>query len=81
MAAGNTIVVKASEQAPAALFKLAELVDETGFPPGVINILTGFGEPCGRVITSHAKVARVALQEAVKLQNTLLEILQRILPM
>jgi len=60
LAAGNTIVVKASEQAPAALFKLAELVDKAGFPPGVINILTGFGEPCGRVITSHAKVARVA---------------------
>jgi len=60
LAAGNTVVVKASEQAPAALFKLAELVDKAGFPPGVINILTGFGEPCGRVITSHAKVARVA---------------------
>jgi len=60
LAAGNTIVVKASEQAPAALFKLAELVDKAGFPPGVINILTGFGEPCGRIITSHAKVARVA---------------------
>jgi len=60
LAAGNTVVVKASEQAPAALFKLAELVDKAGFPPGVINILTGFGEPCGRVITSHPKVARVA---------------------
>ena len=60
LAAGNTVVVKASEQAPAALFKLAELVDKAGFPSGVINILTGFGEPCGRVITSHAKVARVA---------------------
>lgn len=60
LAAGNTVVVKASEQAPAALFKLAELVDKAGFPPGVINIITGFGEPCGRVITSHAKVARVA---------------------
>jgi len=60
LAAGNTVVVKASEQAPAALFKLAELVDKASFPPGVINILTGFGEPCGRVITSHAKVARVA---------------------
>ena len=60
LAAGNTVVVKASEQAPAALFKLAELVDKAGFPPGVINILTGFGEPCGRVITSHTKVARVA---------------------
>jgi len=60
LAAGNTVVVKASEQAPAALFKLAELVDKAGFPPGVINILTGFGEPCGRIITSHPKVARVA---------------------
>ena len=60
LAAGNTVVVKASEQAPAALFKLAELVDKAGFPPGVINILTGFGEPCGRIITSHSKVARVA---------------------
>jgi len=31
-----------------------------GFPPGVVNIITGFGEPCGRIITSHPKVARVA---------------------
>ncbi len=60
LAAGNTIVVKASEQAPAALFKLAELVDKAGFPPGVVNIITGFGEPCGRIITTHSKVARVA---------------------
>ncbi len=60
LAAGNTIVVKASEQAPAPLFKLAELIDKVGFPKGVVNILTGFGEPCGRVLTSHPKVARVA---------------------
>lgn len=60
LAAGNTVVVKASEQAPAALFKFAELVDKAGFPPGVINIITGFGEPCGRVITSHPMVAKVA---------------------
>jgi|TARA_B110000444_G_scaffold31956_1_gene27129 aldehyde dehydrogenase (NAD+) len=60
LAAGNTVVVKASEQAPAALFKFAELVQKSGFPPGVINIITGFAEPCGRTITSHPKVARVA---------------------
>jgi len=60
LAAGNTVVVKASEQAPAALFKFAELVDESGFPPGVINIITGFPEPCGRVLTTHPKVARIA---------------------
>ncbi|MBC8512756.1 MAG: aldehyde dehydrogenase [Candidatus Thioglobus sp.] len=60
LAAGNTLVVKASEQAPAALFKFAELVEKSGFPPGVINIITGFAEPCGRVLTTHPKVARIA---------------------
>lgn len=60
LAAGNTLVVKASEQAPAALFKFAELVEKSGFPPGVINIITGFAEPCGRALTTHPKVARIA---------------------
>ena len=60
LAAGNTIVVKASEQAPAALFKFAELVYECGFPPGVINIITGFADPCGKTLTTHPKVARIA---------------------
>ena len=60
LAAGNTLVVKASEQAPAALFKFAELVEKSGFPPGVINIITGFAEPCGRVLTTLPKVARIA---------------------
>ncbi len=60
LAAGNTLVVKASEQAPAAMFRFAELVHEVGFPPGVVNIITGFGEPCGRALTSHPKVARIA---------------------
>jgi aldehyde dehydrogenase (NAD+) len=60
LAAGNTIVVKASEQAPASLLKFAELVHEAGFPAGVVNIITGFGEPCGRALTSHSKIARIA---------------------
>ncbi len=58
LAAGNTIVLKASEEAPAPLLKFAELVDEAGLPPGVVNIVTGFGEPCGRRLTSHPDVAR-----------------------
>ncbi len=60
LAAGNTIVVKASEQAPASLLKFAELIHEAGFPPGVVNIITGYGEPCGRALTSHKKIARIA---------------------
>jgi aldehyde dehydrogenase (NAD+)/betaine-aldehyde dehydrogenase len=60
LAMGNTVVLKASEIAPAPLFEFARLVEEVGFPPGVINVITGFGEPCGRALTSHPDVARVA---------------------
>ena len=60
LAAGNTVVLKASEDAPATLFEFARLVEEAGFPPGVVNVITGFGEPCGRALTSHPEVARVA---------------------
>ena len=60
LAAGNTVVLKAAEAGPGPLLKFAELVQEAGFPPGVVNIVTGFGEPCGRRLTSHPDVARVA---------------------
>ena len=66
LAAGNTVVIKASEEAPGALLAFAELVDRVGFPPGVINIITGYGEPCGRVLTSHPKVARVAFTGGIE---------------
>ena len=60
LAAGNTVVLKASEEAPAPMFEFAKIVEEAGFPPGVINVITGYGEPCGRALTSHPRVARVA---------------------
>lgn len=60
LAAGNTVVLKASENAPAPMFEFAKIVDEVGFPPGVVNVITGYGEPCGRALTSHPKVSRVA---------------------
>ncbi len=60
IAAGNTIVIKASEDGPAPLLHFAKLIDEAGFPPGVINIITGFGNDCGQVLTSHSLVSRVA---------------------
>ena len=60
LAAGNTVVLKASEVAPAPMFEFAKIVEAAGFPPGVVNVITGFGEPCGRLLTSHPQVARVA---------------------
>lgn len=60
LAAGNTIVLKASEYASAAMLEFGKLIDQAGIPPGVVNIVTGHGDPCGRVLTSHPLVARVA---------------------
>lgn len=60
LAAGNTVVLKASEDAPATLLKFAEMIDAAGFPPGVVNVITGYGETCGKRLVSHPDVARVA---------------------
>jgi len=60
LAAGNTVVVKCSEDAPATLLKFAELIHDAGFPPGVVNVISGYGRPCGERLTSHPDVARVA---------------------
>lgn len=60
LAAGNTVVLKASEHASAAMLEFGKLIDKAGIPSGVVNIVTGHGEPCGRVLTSHPKVQRIA---------------------
>ena len=60
LAAGNTMVLKASEHASAPLLAFGKLVAEAGIPPGVVNIITGHGAVCGRELTRHPKVARVA---------------------
>ena len=58
--AGNTIVIKPSEMTSASLLELVKLVEEAGFPPGVVNVVTGFGTPVGDTLTSHPLVRRVA---------------------
>ena len=60
LAAGNTVVLKASEHAPAAVLEFGKLIAQAGIPDGVVNIITGHGEPCGRALTSHPQVARVS---------------------
>src|SRR5579875_2112049 len=47
LAVGCTVVMKLAEQTPLTGLRLAQLIAEAGFPKGVVNILTGFGEPCG----------------------------------
>jgi acyl-CoA reductase-like NAD-dependent aldehyde dehydrogenase len=60
LCAGNTVIAKPSEYTSASLFELAKLFVEAGFPPGVFNVLTGFGKEVGEPLVIHPKVARIA---------------------
>ena len=60
LAAGNTVVLKCSEHASAPLLEFGKLIEEAGFPPGVVNIVSGHGDPCGKSLTSHPLVARIS---------------------
>ncbi|MFO7262710.1 MAG: betaine-aldehyde dehydrogenase [Bacillaceae bacterium G1] len=60
LACGNTVVLKPAEQTPLTALRLAELAKEAGFPPGVINIVTGYGEEAGAALVAHSDVDKVA---------------------
>jgi aldehyde dehydrogenase (NAD+) len=60
LAAGCTLVIKPSEFTSTSTLKLMELVAEAGFPPGVVNVVTGFGAEVGAALVEHPKVAKVA---------------------
>jgi aldehyde dehydrogenase (NAD+) len=60
LAAGNTVVLKASEHASAPMLEFAKVFEEAGFPPGVMNIVTGYGDPCAKALTSHPLVTRIS---------------------
>lgn len=59
MATGNTFILKSSEKSPLALAAYGDLINEAGFPPGVINVVTGAG-PVGSMLASHMQIAKIA---------------------
>ncbi|KEF63214.1 aldehyde dehydrogenase (NAD+) [Exophiala aquamarina CBS 119918] len=60
LACGNTIVLKPAEQTPLSILFLASLIPEAGFPPGVINIINGYGKEAGSALASHLDVDKIA---------------------
>ena len=60
LAAGNTFVLKPSEYTSASAFEYAKLVQQAGFPPGVVNVISGLGSEIGDLLVKHPKVAKVA---------------------
>lgn len=65
LAAGNTVLLKTSEKAPLSSHFVATLLDEAGFPPGVVNILHGHGAVSGAALSSHMRIRALSFTGSV----------------
>ncbi|MEW6477606.1 MAG: aldehyde dehydrogenase family protein [Actinomycetota bacterium] len=73
LATGNTVVLKPAEQTPLTALLLGELTLEAGFPPGVVNIITGFGSTAGAPLASHPDVDKVAFTGSTEVGKLILQ--------
>lgn len=73
LAAGCTCVLKPAEQTPLSALEMASLLEEVGLPPGVVNVVTGFGESAGAPIVRHPDVDKVAFTGSAAVGKTILK--------
>ncbi|KAJ6480385.1 aldehyde dehydrogenase [Mycena sanguinolenta] len=73
LASGNCIVFKPSEVTPLSALKFAELVAEAGFPPGVVNVVNGYGITVGQAISEHMHISKVAFTGSTLVGRKVLE--------
>jgi len=73
IACGNTIVMKPAEQTPLTALYVAELTKQAGFPPGVINVVPGFGPTAGAAITDHPDVDKVAFTGSAEVGRIIMQ--------
>nr|XP_050048925.1 aldehyde dehydrogenase, mitochondrial-like [Dermacentor andersoni] len=73
LAMGNTVVVKPAEQTPLTALLVASYVAEAGFPPGVVNVVPGYGETAGAAISSHPDVDKVAFTGSTEVGRLVLQ--------
>ncbi|GJL64980.1 MAG: aldehyde dehydrogenase [Nitrospirales bacterium] len=72
LAAGCTIVLKPAEQTPLSALRLGELICEAGFPDGVVNIVTGYGETAGAALAAHPQVDKIAFTGSTEVGKLIL---------
>ncbi len=60
LAAGNCVIMKPAELTPLSSLKMAELMAQVGFPPGVVNIIPGYGNTAGQALAEHPEIAKIA---------------------
>src|SRR5438552_15023248 len=72
LACGNTTILKPAEQTPLTALRLGELICEAGFPEGVVNIVTGFGETAGAALAAHMDVDKIAFTGSTEVGRKIL---------
>lgn len=77
LAAGNTVIVKTSEKTPLSALKIASLAKEAGFPPGVLNVISGHGLPAGNALASHMDVDKIAFTGSTAVGRKIMEAVAR----
>ena len=70
---GNTVVMKTAEQTPLSALRVGELIIEAGFPPGVVNILSGYGPTAGAAIAHHMDIDKVAFTGSTEVGRLVME--------
>lgn len=60
LACGNSVVIKAAEQTPLSILVLAALLEDAGFPAGVVNVINGYGREAGAALVQHPLVDKIA---------------------
>ena len=73
LATGNTVVLKTAEQTPLSALRIGELIIEAGFPPGVVNILSGYGPTAGAAISHHMDIDKVAFTGSTEVGHLIME--------
>ena len=73
LATGNTVILKPSEVTPLSALRLAELVTEAGFPPGVFNVVNGYGNTVGTAISSHLGIEKVSFTGSTLVGRKIME--------
>lgn len=60
LSSGNTLVLKSSEKCPLSVLLVGRLCQEVGLPEGVLNLLSGFGRPCGEALAKHMDIRKIS---------------------
>lgn len=71
LATGNVIIFKSAEQTPLTSLYLTELITEAGFPPGVVNMLSGYGETAGQAMVKHPRIRKIAFTGSTEVGKTI----------